>query len=121
MTGVIDWRDDAPLPSRTVSWPVWFLALGLVGIAAAAIVVIVAGAASGTNTATCRLHEAREGIPSLEKMDVPAVGQQPEPGWVPPRNVHVRYVRTGDATSGSVVDETMCGQPSGQLLVTIAR
>ena len=121
MTGVIDWRDDATLPSRTVSWPVWFLALALVGIAAAAIVVLVTGPASGANTATCRLHEAREGIPSLEKIDVPAVGQQPDPGWVPPKNVHVRYVRSSDAPTGSVVDETMCGQPSGQLEVTIAR
>jgi hypothetical protein len=91
-------RRDVAVPHRQLA--VWFLAVGLVGIAARATAVIVTGAASGTNTATCRLHEAREGIPILQKMDVSAVGQQPEPGWVPPRNVHVRYVRSGDARQG---------------------
>jgi hypothetical protein len=90
-------------------------------VLSAAIIVAVMGSASGTTTSACRLHEAREGIPSLEKMDVPLVGQQPPPGWVPPSNVRVRYARSGDAPPGSVIDETMCSQPAGQVLVTIAR
>ena len=93
----------------------------LVATVAAGIMLVVVGSASSERMTICRLHEAREGIPGLEKMDVPLVGQQPQPGWVPPTNVHVRYVSTADTPAGSVTDETMCGQPAGQLLVTIAR
>ena len=88
---------------------------------AAAIIVAVVGSASGMNTTMCRLHEAREGIPSMEKTDLPLVGQQTPPSWTPPSNVRVRYATSADAPAGSVTDETMCGQPAGQLLVTIAR
>ena len=121
MTGLIDWHEDAALPSRTVSWPAWTLAMVLVAVVAVAVIVVLTGAVYGVSTSACRLHEAREGIPSLEKMDVPLVGQQPTPGWVPPINIRVRYVQTDDAASGSVVDETACGQPTNHLLVTIAR
>jgi hypothetical protein len=121
VTALIDWRDDAALPTRTASWPAWTLAMFLVAVVAAAIIVAVIGSASGVSTSTCRLHEAREGIPSLEKMDVPSVGQRVPPSWLPPKNVRVRYTTSAGAASGSVTDETMCGQPTGQLLVTIAR
>jgi hypothetical protein len=95
--------------------------MALVAVVAAAITVAVVGSASGVSTTTCRLHEAREGISSLEKMDVPVVGQHPPLGWVPPKNVRVRYASSADTPSGAVADETMCGQPAGKLLVTIAR
>jgi hypothetical protein len=120
VAGLIDWREDAALPARTASWPVWTLAMGLVVVLAAAVAVAAVGSVSGVSPSICRLHETREGIPNLEKMDVPLVGEQPPPGWVPPKNVRVRYTSSADAPSGSVTDETMCGQPVGQLLVTIA-
>jgi hypothetical protein len=78
---------------------------------------------SGSATSLCRLHEAREGIDGLEKMDALAVGSPVPAGWVPPSGVRVRFVRTADVPRGTVVDVTRCGR-SGQtdaLQIAIAR
>lgn len=121
MTALIDWRADASMPSRTTSWPVWTLLMLLLGATFAGIAVVLLGPVSNVNVDICRADEAREGIPALEKLDVPLVGHAPRQGWVPPPHVQVRYVTTDEAASGTVVDETMCGQPRRHLLVTIAR
>jgi hypothetical protein len=71
MTALIDWHDDASLPSRTHSWPMWMLAMALAGVGSAAIVVAVIGGVTSVGRSGCGLHEAREGMPDLEKIDVP--------------------------------------------------
>jgi hypothetical protein len=70
----------------------------------------VVGSLSDVNVDLCRLHEAREGVDGLEKMDVPAVGEKPSVGWRPSANVRVHVVATEDAPHGAVVDITRCGR-----------
>jgi len=123
VTASIDWREDASLPPRVLPWRTWTLSVFLPAVVMAAVVVIVTGPVSNMPTSLCRLHEAREGVRDLEKIDVPPVGAAAAAGWVPPSGVRVRFVRTGDAPRGTVLDVTRCGRsgPSDALYVVIAR
>ena len=122
MTTLVAWDDGEPsVPLRPHRRRNWVAGLVLVVAIVAVGSSLIVRAAMGVADDGCRLHEAREGIPGIEKLGVPGVGQQPQTGWDPPANVHVRYVKTDAGLPGAVVDETMCGQPRGQLLVSIAR
>ena len=121
VTALIDWRQDASLPSRTSGWALWTLAMLLLAVACAGLAVVIVGPVSNANADLCRLHEAREGIPVVDKLGVPGVGQQLPSGWTPPADVKVRYASSRDLPSGMVADETACGQPTNHLLMTIAK
>jgi len=123
MTALIDWRDDASLPSRTLTWHTWLLAMCLLAVVMAAIVVVVTGPVSGSATSFCRWHEAREGVQDLEKIDVPAIGSVAPAGWVPPAGVQVRFVQSDDAPRGTVLDLTRCTSSgaTGALQVVLAK
>src|SRR3954471_13323952 len=123
VTELIDWRDDASLPSRTLTWHTWLLAMCLLSVVMAAIVVVVTGPVSGSATSFCRWHEAREGVQDLEKIDVPAIGSLAPAKWVPPAGVQVRFVQSHDVPRGTVLDLTRCAnsEPTGPLQVVVAK
>jgi hypothetical protein len=120
MTALIDWREDANLPTRTFGWFAWSLAIMLALVVASGLTLAFTRAASGVTDSACRMREASQGVPYLATSGV-AVGQQLPPGWSPGPHIKVRYA-DGYAPSGLVVDASTClsSQPD-QLTVVVAR
>jgi hypothetical protein len=116
------WADDAALPTaprlgrrfRVV------LAVLLVSGAVATVVVVKATASDLSGVSICRYHEAREGVPGLEKSGV-IVGERPLPGWTPPPGAEVRFKHFA-GPSGVVVDASWCPAANrDHLVITFAR
>jgi len=123
MTALIDWRDDASLPSRTLTWHTWLLAMCLLALVMAAVVVAITGPISGSAISFCRWHEEREGVQDLEKIDVPALASVAPASWMPPTGVQVRFVHGDDSPRGTVLDLTRCTSSgsAGALQVVLAK
>lgn len=120
MTALIDWREDANLPTRTFGWFGWTLAIMLAIVVVAGLTVAFTRAASGVTDSACRMREASQGVPLLATSGV-AVGQQLPPRWRPGPHVRVRYA-DGYAPSGVVVDATTClSSDPNELTVVVAR
>jgi hypothetical protein len=120
MTALIDWRDDASLPTRTFSWSGWAIVIALTLVVATGTTVALVRSASAVTDGACRLREASQGIPQLDTSGV-AVGQQLPPHWAPGPRVRVRYAE-GDSPSGFVLDATTClTSDPAELTVVVAR
>jgi hypothetical protein len=112
----VDWPSPPRLGRRTRI----VLALLLLSGAAGVILVVRATASDLSGVSMCRFHEAREGVPGLEKSGV-IVGERPSTGWTAPPGAEVRYARSA-LPSGVVVDASWCpAAKQDHLVITLAR